>query len=89
MKEDENYQLGEDITEQAAPFRSSGTSVLAIEISLEQLEALDTRGEMTGQSALEVARDAISYYVSTSGSSLHLGQSGPITKAAEAQLITS
>jgi hypothetical protein len=63
MNEDQNFELGEDITIDATPEILTNTGVLALELTLNELEALDAIGEKNGLSALEAATEAIRLYV--------------------------
>jgi hypothetical protein len=62
-REDRQYVLGEDVTDLATPEELSGTGLLAVELLVEELEALESMGERQGKSAVEVARTAINFYI--------------------------
>jgi hypothetical protein len=60
---EQDYQLGEDVTEQFAPLVQSHTAVLSVELSVDLLRELETVSEATGHSFDQIISSALSAYL--------------------------
>ena len=60
---EQDYQLGEDVTEQFATLLQPHTAVLSVELSVDLLTELETVSEATGQSFDQIINSALAAYL--------------------------
>jgi len=74
--EDRQFQLGDDITDAASAAELTGTGVLAVELPLDDIEALELFSERIGKSSFEVAKEAIQHYIDINSTTITLTAEG-------------
>ncbi len=74
--EDRQFQLRDDITGAASAAELTGTGVLAVELPLNDIEALESLSERLGKSSFEVAKEAIQHYIGINSTTITLTAGG-------------
>jgi hypothetical protein len=59
MTEEREYMLGEDVTSAARPRSKSGTAVLSVRLTAEELSAIERVALETGKTLSQVVREAL------------------------------
>jgi hypothetical protein len=96
-REEEEYVLGQDITDAASAKSRRGTAVLSVRLSVDELSEIDAISRATGRTASQVVREALGGYLHASkyaqptitvsiegGGTFTAGSSGLSTRAGQA-----
>jgi Ribbon-helix-helix protein, copG family len=59
MSDEQEYVLGQDVTEAAASRTKGGTTVLSVRLTTEELAAIEAVANETGRTLSQVVREAI------------------------------
>jgi hypothetical protein len=59
MSDEQEYVLGQDVTEAAASKTKGGTTVLSVRLTTEELAAIEAVADETGRTLSQVVREAI------------------------------
>jgi metal-responsive CopG/Arc/MetJ family transcriptional regulator len=92
MTDEQEYVLGDDVTRFARSKGQSGSAVLSVRLSAEELAAIETVAEQTGKNLSQVVREAVRTYLHVSRASqpdVAISLTGGNTMASPRPTVTS